>query len=131
MSDKPQGVFIDDVEFTFEDSTSILEFSNKSLGEKIIPTLCDDDNLKPYGACRVCSVEVQHTEDGPKRTVASCHTPINPGMRIYTNSDSIKTLRRNIVELVLSDHPPECLTCEVNGNCAVSYTHLRAHETDS
>ena len=117
MSDNPQGVFIDDVEFPFDDSTSILEFSNKSLGEKIIPTLCDDDNLKPYGACRVCSVEVQHTEDGPKRTVASCHTPINPGMRIYTNSDSIKRLRKNIVELVLSDHPPECLTCEVNGNC--------------
>jgi formate dehydrogenase alpha subunit len=117
MSDNPQGVFIDDVEFPFDDSTSILEFSNKSLGEKIIPTLCDDDNLKPYGACRVCSVEVQHTEDGPKRTVASCHTPINPGMRIYTNSDSVKTLRRNIVELVLSDHPPDCLTCEVNGNC--------------
>jgi len=110
MSDNPQGVYIDDVEFPFDDSTSILEFSNKSLGEKIIPTLCDDDNLKPYGACRVCSVEVQHTEDGPKRTVASCHTPINPGMRIYTNSDSIKTLRKNIVELVLSDHPPECLT---------------------
>ena len=117
MSDNPQGVFIDDVEFPFDDSTSILEFSNKSLGDKIIPTLCDDDNIRPYGACRVCSVEVQHTEDGPKRTVASCHTPINPGMRIYTNSDSIKRLRKNIVELVLSDHPPECLTCEVNGNC--------------
>ena len=117
MSDNPQGVFIDDVEFPFDDSTSILEFSNKSLGEKIIPTLCDDDNLTPYGACRVCSVEVQHTEDGPTRTVASCHTPINPGMRIYTNSDSVKKLRKNIVELVLSDHPPECLTCEVNGNC--------------
>ena len=117
MSDNPQGVFIDDVEFPFDDSKSILEFSNKSLGEKIIPTLCDDDNLTPYGACRVCSVEVQHTEDGPTRTVASCHTPINPGMRIYTNSDSVKKLRKNIVELVLSDHPPECLTCEVNGNC--------------
>ncbi|MBT68040.1 MAG: formate dehydrogenase subunit alpha [Thiotrichales bacterium] len=62
-------------------------------------------------------MEVQQSEDGPKRTVASCHTPISPGMRIYTNSDSIKTLRKNIVELVLSDHPPECLTCEVNGNC--------------
>jgi len=117
MSEKLQGVFIDDVEFPFDDSTSILDFSNKALGDKIIPTLCDDDNLRPYGACRVCSVEVQQSEDGPKRTVASCHTPISPGMRIYTNSDSIKTLRKNIVELVLSDHPPECLTCEVNGNC--------------
>ena len=117
MSDKPQGVFIDDVEFPFDDSSSILAFTDKALGEKIIPTLCNDDNLNPYGACRVCSVEVQQSEDGPKRTVASCHTPIAPGMRIYTGSESVKKLRKNIVELVLSDHPPDCLTCEVNGNC--------------
>ena len=117
MSDNSKSVFIDNVEFPIDDSTSILEFSNRALGDKIIPTLCDDDNLRPYGACRVCSVEVQYNEDGPMRTVASCHTPVSPGMKIYTNSDSVKTLRRNIVELVLSDHPPECLTCEVNGNC--------------
>jgi formate dehydrogenase alpha subunit len=117
MSESLKNVFIDNVEFPFEDSNSILEFSNKALDNNIIPTLCDDDNLKPYGACRVCSVEVQYNEGGPKRTVASCHTPVTPGMRIYTNSDSIKNLRKNIVELVLSDHPPECLTCEVNGNC--------------
>ena len=117
MSDQPKGVFIDDVEFPFDDSSSILAFTDKALGDKIIPTLCNDDNLQPYGACRVCSVEVQQSEDGPKRTVASCHTPIAPGMRIYTNSESVKKLRKNIVELVLSDHPPDCLTCEVNGNC--------------
>jgi len=117
MADKPQGVFIDNVEFPFDNSSSILAFTDKALGDKIIPTLCNDDNLQPYGACRVCSVEVQQSEDGPKRTVASCHTPISPGMRIFTNSDSVKKLRKNIVELVLSDHPPECLTCEVNGNC--------------
>ena len=117
MSDQPKGVFIDDVEFPFDDSSSILAFTDNALGDKIIPTLCNDDNLQPYGACRVCSVEVQLAEDGPKRTVASCHTPIAPGMRIYTNSESVKKLRKNIVELVLSDHPPDCLTCEVNGNC--------------
>jgi predicted molibdopterin-dependent oxidoreductase YjgC len=117
MSDQPKGVFIDDVEFPFDDSSSILAFTDKALGDKIIPTLCNDDNLNPYGACRVCSVEVQQSEDAPKRTVASCHTPIAPGMRIYTNSESVKKLRKNIVELVLSDHPPDCLTCEVNGNC--------------
>ena len=117
MSENPQGVFIDDVEFPFDDSSSILAFTDKALGDKIIPTLCNDDNLNPYGACRVCSVEVKQSEDGPKRTVASCHTPVTPGMRIYTNSESVKKLRKNIVELVLSDHPPDCLTCEVNGNC--------------
>ena len=56
MSDNPQGVFIDDVEFPFDDSTSVLEFSNKSLGEKIIPTLCDDDNLRPYAIHRLILV---------------------------------------------------------------------------
>ena len=117
MSDQPKGVFIDDVEFPFDDSSSILDFTDKALGDKIIPTLCNDDNLQPYGACRVCSVEVQLAEDGPTRTVASCHTPVSPGMRIYTSSESVKKLRKNIVELVLSDHPPDCLTCEVNGNC--------------
>ena len=117
MSENPQGVFIDDVEFPFDDSSSILAFTDKALGDKIIPTLCNDDNLNPYVACRVCSVEVQQSEDGPRRTVASCHTPVTPGMRIFTNSESVKKLRKNIVELVLSDHPPDCLTCEVNGNC--------------
>ena len=68
MSENPQGVFIDDVEFPFDDSSSILAFTDKALGDKIIPTLCNDDNLQPYGACRVCSVEVQQSEDGPKRT---------------------------------------------------------------
>ena len=117
MSEKIQGVFIDGVEFPFDDSSSILDFTDKALGDKIIPTLCNDDNLQPYGACRVCSVEVQLAENGPTRTVASCHTPVSPGMRIYTSSESVKKLRKNIVELVLSDHPPDCLTCEVNGNC--------------
>jgi formate dehydrogenase alpha subunit len=117
-----KSVFIDDVEFPFDDSSSILEFTNKSLGKKSIPTLCDYDNLTPYGACRVCSVEVQYDESGAKRTVASCHTPISPNMRIYTNSKEIKKLRKNIVELVLSDHPPDCLTCEVNGNCELQDT---------
>ena len=52
MSENPQGVFIDDVEFPFDDSSSILAFTDKALGDKIIPTLCNDDNLNPYGACR-------------------------------------------------------------------------------
>ena len=66
MSDQPKGVFIDDVEFPFDDSSSILAFTDKALGDKIIPTLCNDDNLNPYGACRVCSVEVQHQKMGQR-----------------------------------------------------------------
>src|SRR5690606_17652590 len=68
-------------------------------------------------ACRVCSVEVALQPDGPRRTVASCHTPPSAGMHVFTESKKVRDLRRNIVELVLTDHPLDCLTCEVNGNC--------------
>ena len=98
MSENPQGVFIDDVEFPFDDSSSILAFTDKALGDKIITTLCNDDNLNPYGACRVCSVEVQQSEDGPRRTVASCHTPVTPGMRILL----IRRALKNFAKILLS-----------------------------
>jgi formate dehydrogenase major subunit len=51
------------------------------------------------------------------KTVASCHTPVEEGMMIFTESENIQKLRKNIIELVLTDHPLDCLTCEVNGNC--------------
>ena len=97
--------------------TSILKFVKGYLGEDKVPTLCDDPNLAPYGACRVCSVEVALVKDGPTRVVASCHTPVVENQHIFTNNDNLKTLRKNIVELVLTDHPMECGTCEVNNNC--------------
>ncbi|MCB1616139.1 MAG: molybdopterin-dependent oxidoreductase, partial [Pseudomonadales bacterium] len=102
---------------TLKPGETILQFAKRHLGEGHIPTLCDDPRMKPYGACRVCSVEVGLQVEGPLRTMASCHTPVNEGMHIYTNSSSIQKLRKNIVELVLTDHPLDCLTCEVNGNC--------------
>ena len=55
--------------------SSILKFVKSYVGEKKVPTLCDDPNLAPYGACRVCSVEVALEKDGPTKVVASCHTP--------------------------------------------------------
>jgi formate dehydrogenase major subunit len=62
-------------------------------------------------------VEVALKPDGPRRVMASCHTPIADGMHIFPESPKVQRLRRNIVELVLTDHPLDCLTCEVNGNC--------------
>ena len=109
--------FLDGKACELKAGETILQFARRHLGQDPIPTLCDDPRMKPYGACRVCSVEVALQADGPLKTVASCHTPVSKGMHIYTNSDSIKKLRRNIVELVLTDHPLDCLTCEVNGNC--------------
>jgi len=99
------------------DHTSILKFVRKHVGEKKIPTLCDDSNLAPYGACRVCSVDVALQKDGATKTVASCHTPVTENSYIITDNKDLKNLRKNIVELVLTDHPMTCSTCEVNNNC--------------
>ncbi len=97
--------------------TSILKFVKSYLGEKKVPTLCDDPNLAPYGACRVCSVEVALEKDGPTKVVASCHTPIGENQHVFTNNETLESLRKNIVELVISDHPMNCGTCEVDQNC--------------
>ncbi len=108
---------IDGEPFRYQAGDTLLNFIDRHRGRGHVPTLCDAPQLEPYGACRVCSVEVAMAADGPRRVVASCHTPIAPGMHIYTESQKIRGLRRNIVELVLTDHPLDCLTCEVNGNC--------------
>ena len=109
--------YIDGVPHEFEAGETMLNFIDRHLGRGHVPTLCDAPQLEPYGACRVCSVEVAMAEDGPRRVVASCHTPLSEGMHIFTESGKVRRLRKNIVELVLTDHPLDCLTCEVNGNC--------------
>ena len=108
---------IDGEPYRFQPGDTLLNFIDRHLGRGHVPTLCDAPQLEPYGACRVCSVEVAMAADGPRRVVASCHTPLAPGMHVYTESPKVRGLRRNIVELVLTDHPLDCLTCEVNGNC--------------
>ena len=95
----------------------MLAFLKRNHGENKVPTLCDAPNLDPFGACRVCSVDVALEEGGKAKTMASCHTPVMEGQYIYPDSKSVKALRKNIIELVLTDHPLDCLTCEVNGNC--------------
>ena len=78
-----------------------------------IPKLCATDNLKPFGSCRLCLVEVE----GRKGYPASCTTPVEPGMKIRTQTDALANLRRNVMELYISDHPLDCLTCSANGDC--------------
>ena len=104
---------------------TILSFIKRHKSKDAIPTLCDAPNLDPFGSCRVCSVEVGLSADGPFRAQASCHTPVMPGSFILTDSDKIKKLRKNIVELVLTDHPLDCLTCEVNNNCELQTVAAR------
>lgn len=109
--------YIDGVPYELKEGETILAFLKRNFGQDYVPTLCDAPNLKPFGACRVCSVDVALTANGSSKAMASCHTPVAPNMYIYPHSQRILDLRKNIVELVLTDHPLDCLTCEVNNNC--------------
>lgn len=109
--------YINDKPFPIEKGETILNFVRRNFGKEFVPTLCDAPNLDPFGSCRVCSVDVALVANGPAKAQASCHTPVIPSSYIYTHSDRITKLRKNIVELVLTDHPLDCLTCEVNNNC--------------
>jgi len=83
------------------------------LGGTQIPKLCATDSLEPFGSCRLCLVEI----DGRRGTPASCTTPVEPGLVVRTQSDRLAKLRRGVMELYISDHPLDCLTCASNGDC--------------
>ncbi|MCF6303565.1 MAG: molybdopterin-dependent oxidoreductase, partial [Devosiaceae bacterium] len=78
-----------------------------------IPKLCASDRLEAFGSCRLCLVQIE----GKKGTPASCTTPVEAGMKVITQSTRLKKLRKGVMELYLSDHPLECLTCATNGDC--------------
>ena len=78
-----------------------------------VPKLCATDSLKAFGSCRLCLVQIE----GRKGTPASCTTPVEDGMRVTTQSGKLAKLRRNVMELYISDHPLDCLTCSANGDC--------------
>ncbi len=79
-----------------------------------IPKLCATDSLKAFGSCRMCLVEV----DGAKGVPASCTTPCADGMVVSTQTETVRELRRNVMELYLSDHPEDCDGC-ARGNCEI------------
>ena len=78
-----------------------------------IPKLCATDALDAFGSCRLCLVEIA----GRKGYPASCTTPVEEGMAVTTQNGKLSRLRRNVMELYISDHPLDCLTCAANGNC--------------
>jgi len=117
--------YINDKIYSIKEGDTILSFVRRYFGKDFVPTLCDAPNLDPFGACRVCSVDVALVKDGPAKVQASCHTPVIANSFIYTDSTRIKKLRRNIIELVLTDHPLDCLTCEVNNNCELQTVAAR------
>ena len=93
-----------------EDSSVMLAAATAN---RKIPKLCATDNLESFGSCRLCLVEIQGRRGYP----ASCTTPVEPGMKVRTQSPRLADLRRGIMELYISDHPLDCLTCPANGHC--------------
>ena len=78
-----------------------------------VPKLCATDSLEPFGSCRLCLVEIE----GRKGFPASCTTPAEAGMKVRTQSPKLQELRKGVMELYISDHPLDCLTCSANGDC--------------
>jgi len=107
----PVALTIDGKAVTVPAGTSVMRAA--ALAGVAVPKLCATDSLEPFGSCRLCLVEI----DGRRGTPASCTTPVEPGMTVTTQSDRLARLRRGVMELYISDHPLDCLTCSANGRC--------------
>jgi formate dehydrogenase major subunit len=110
-SDKMVTLEIDGQTVTVPEGTSIMRAAME-LGTQI-PKLCATDSLKSFGSCRLCLVEIE----GRKGTPASCTTPVAPGIKVKTETERLNKLRKGVMELYISDHPLDCLTCAANGDC--------------
>ena len=107
----PVNLTIDGVAVQVPAGTSVMRAAlSAGIG---IPKLCATDSLAPFGSCRVCLVEI----DGRKGAPASCTTPVENGMVVRTQTPSLARVRKGVVELYISDHPLDCLTCAANGDC--------------
>lgn len=102
---------IDGIEVTVPEGTSVMRAA--AMVDINIPKLCATDSLESFGSCRLCAVEIE----GRRGTPASCTTTVDEGMKVTTQNGKLAKLRRNIMELYISDHPLDCLTCSANGNC--------------
>src|SRR5438477_8271830 len=91
--------------------TSILRAA-RTLGTQV-PKLCASENVEAFGSCRMCLVEIE----GRPGTPASCTTPVAEGMVVRTQTERLARIRRGVMELYISDHPLDCLTCAANGDC--------------
>ena len=105
---------IDEKTATVSPGATILDAAN-SVGARI-PTLCHDNRLHPYGACRICMVEV---EGPPRRMMTACTTPAANGMVVKTTSPAIIQARKDILELLLINHPLDCPVCDKAGECSL------------
>ena len=110
-SEKMVTLTIDDTEITVPEGTSIMRAAME-MGTTI-PKLCATDMLDSFGSCRLCLVEIE----GRNGTPASCTTPVAPGIKVKTQTQRLKDIRKGVMELYISDHPLDCLTCAANGDC--------------
>ncbi|MBB6520046.1 formate dehydrogenase subunit alpha [Pseudoteredinibacter isoporae] len=113
---KTVNVIIDGKPLKVEEGSSIMRAALESA--IYIPKLCATDSLEAYGSCRICAVEIE----GGRGTPAACTTPVTEGMVVHTQSEKLQKLRRNIMELYISDHPLDCLSCSANGECELQDT---------
>lgn len=111
QSDKLITLTIDDREITVPDGTSIMRAS--IMAGINVPKLCATDSLEPFGSCRLCVVEIEGRRGYP----ASCTTPVAEGLKVHTQTPKLADIRRGTMELYISDHPLDCLTCATNGDC--------------
>ncbi len=102
---------IDGFPVTVPAGTSVMRASNEA--GIAVPKLCATDSLDAFGSCRLCVVEIE----GRRGTPASCTTPVAVGMVVHTQSSKVKKIRKGVMELYISDHPLDCLTCSANGDC--------------
>jgi formate dehydrogenase major subunit len=111
ISDSAVTLTIDGRAVTVPEGTSVMRAAAMSGGS--IPKLCATDNVKAFGSCRLCLVEIE----GRKGTPSSCATPAVEGMVVRTQTERLAKLRRGVMELYISDHPLDCLTCSANNDC--------------
>ncbi|MGP9791170.1 formate dehydrogenase subunit alpha [Roseinatronobacter sp. NSM] len=102
---------IDGFDVTVPEGTSVMRAA--ALAGLSIPKLCATDSVEAFGSCRLCVVEIE----GRRGTPASCTTPVAAGMVVHTQNEKLRKLRRGVMELYISDHPLDCLTCAANGDC--------------
>jgi formate dehydrogenase major subunit len=102
---------IDGVDVTVPEGTSIMHAAQ--LGGVTVPKLCATDSLEAFGSCRLCLVEIEGRRGYP----ASCTTPVAAGIKVKTQTPKLADVRRGVMELYISDHPLDCLTCAANGDC--------------
>src|SRR5271155_4109665 len=111
ISEQTVTLTIDGESVTVPAGTSVMRAAVEAGTQ--IPKLCATDSLEPFGSCRLCLVEIE----GRRGTPASCTTPAMQGLVVHTQTERLKKLRKGVMELYISDHPLDCLTCAANGDC--------------